>query len=153
MKYLLATGLFVCCLLQTLHAQLRSPNYEFRAVWVATVDNIDWPDSKFSSVAEQKAAFIRLLDIHENTGMNAVIVQVRPAADAFYPSAFEPWSEFLTGRQGLAPNPLWDPLAFMIAETHKRGMEFHAWLNPYRAVFNLRTSSVAPNHVTRTHPE
>lgn len=94
-----------------------------------------------------------MLDLHERNGMNALIVQVRPAADALYPSPFEPWSEFLTGRQGLAPDPMWDPLKFMITETHKRGMEFHAWLNPYRAVFNLKTSSVSPMHLTRTHPE
>lgn len=152
-RFLISFLLITSCFFQTVRAQPVSPNYEFRAVWVATVDNIDWPGSRTSSVAEQKAEFIKLLDLHESNGMNAMIVQIRPAADAFYPSQFEPWSEFLTGRQGLAPNPMWDPLKFMIAETHKRGMEFHAWLNPYRAVFNLKNSSVAPTHVTRLHPE
>ncbi len=146
---LLAMG----CSFERTQAQSGSPNYEFRAVWVATVVNIDWPSKKTLSVAEQKAEFIKLLDLHQRNGMNAVIVQVRPAGDAMYPSPYEPWSEFLTGTQGLAPNPLYDPLEFMIIETHKRGMEFHAWLNPYRAVFNMRTSSVAPSHLTRTHPE
>jgi uncharacterized lipoprotein YddW (UPF0748 family) len=128
-------------------------NYEFRAVWVASVDNIDWPSSKNISVAEQKAEYIKLLDMHQQNGMNAVIVQIRPAADALYPSQYEPWSEFLTGQQGRAPSPFYDPLEFMIKETHNRGLEFHAWLNPYRAIFNMRTSSVAPTHVTKVHPE
>ncbi len=130
-----------------------SPNYEFRGVWVATVSNIDWPSKKNLSVSEQKEEFIRLVEMHQRNGMNALIVQVRPAADAVYPSPFEPWSEFLTGTQGLAPAPYYDPLAFMISETHKRGMEFHAWLNPYRAVFNMRSSSIASNHLTKTNPE
>jgi uncharacterized lipoprotein YddW (UPF0748 family) len=84
--------------------------------------------------------------------MNAVIVQVRPSADAFYASKYEPWSEFLSGKQGVPPSPYYDPLAFMIEETHKRGMEFHAWINPYRAVF-AANSSVASNHITKKHPE
>ncbi len=141
----------VCCCKQA--GAQQSPNYEFRGVWVATVDNIDWPSSKTLSVEEQKAEFIRLLDMHKRNGMNAIIVQVRPAADALYPSQYEPWSEFLTGKQGLPPSPYYDPLEFMISETHKRGMEFHAWLNPYRAVFNMFRSSVSPSHVTRIHPE
>ena len=145
--------LITCCSIQRTAAQPGSPNYEFRAVWVATVVNIDWPSKKTLSVADQKAEFIKLLDMHQRNGMNAVIVQVRPAGDAMYPSPYEPWSEFLTGTQGLAPAPMYDPLEFMINETHKRGMEFHAWLNPYRAVFNMRTSSVSPTHLTKTHPE
>ena len=135
-----------------LPAQL-NPNYEFRAVWVASVDNIDWPTSKNLSVDAQKAAFIKLLDMHQQNGMNAVVVQIRPAGDALYPSQLEPWSEFLTGKQGKPPIPYYDPLEFMIQETHHRGLEFHAWLNPYRAVFNMKTSSVAPTHLTRLHPE
>jgi uncharacterized lipoprotein YddW (UPF0748 family) len=85
--------------------------------------------------------------------MNAMIVQIRPAADAFYPSSYEPWSEWLTGEQGKAPVPYWDPLAFMIEETHKRGMEFHAWLNPYRAVQTIGKSSIATDHITKRKPE
>lgn len=154
MKLIYTIGLFILANLITLSGNTQATiNYEFRAVWVATVDNIDWPSSKTISVAEQKAEFIKLLDMHQQNGMNAVIVQIRPAADALYPSQIEPWSEFLTGKQGVAPSPLYDPLEFMIKETHKRGMEFHAWMNPYRAVFNLKTSSVAPNHITKTHPE
>lgn len=136
-----------------LPAQTGSPNYEFRGVWIATVVNIDWPSKKTLSVEEQKAEFIRILDMHQRNGMNAMVVQVRPAGDAIYPSRFEPWSEFLTGTQGLPPTPFYDPLEFMIRETHKRGMEFHAWINPYRAVFNMHNSSVSPKHLTKIHPD
>ena len=126
---------------------------EFRGVWVATVDNIDWPSRGNYNSDSQKAEFIKLLEQHRRNGINALIVQVRPAADAFFPSQFEPWSEWLTGKQGLPPSPYYDPLDFMITETHKRGMEFHAWMNPYRAVFNINSSSIAPAHITRIHPE
>jgi len=129
------------------------PKYEFRGVWIATVDNIDWPAKGEYNSEKQKADFIRILDMHKKNGMNAVIVQVRPSADAFYPSPYEPWSQWLTGTQGKPPVPYYDPLQFMIEETHKRGMEFHAWLNPYRANFNINNASIAPNHITRTHPE
>jgi uncharacterized lipoprotein YddW (UPF0748 family) len=155
MKKVLVIGmvLLTWCGLEKTNAQVVVPNYEFRGVWVASVENIDWPSKKDLTVAEQKAEFIHLLDMHQRNGMNAMIVQVRPAADAFYPSQFEPWSEYLTGKQGLPPTPYYDPLEFMITETHKRGMEFHAWLNPYRAVFNMGKSSIAPTHVTKIHPE
>lgn len=126
---------------------------EFRGVWVATVDNIDWPTRGNFNSDSQKVEFIRLLDMHQRNGMNAMIVQVRPVTDAFYPSQYEPWSEFLTGKQGRPPAPYYDPLEFMIAETHKRGMEFHAWMNPYRAVFNINRSSIADTHITKIHPE
>lgn len=131
----------------------KSSQYEFRAVWIATVDNIDWPSKKTLSTEKQKEEFIQLLDMHLRNGMNAVVMQIRPVADAFYPSLFEPWSEYLTGKQGLAPNPYYDPLQFMIEETHKRGMEFHAWMNPYRAVFNINHSSISPTHVTKLFPQ
>ncbi|MCC6762518.1 MAG: family 10 glycosylhydrolase [Chitinophagaceae bacterium] len=126
---------------------------EFRAAWIATVENIDWPSKKGLSTEEQKREFINILDMHRRNGMNAIVMQIRPVADAFYPNPYEPWSEYLTGKQGQAPSPYYDPLQFMIEETHKRGMEFHAWLNPYRAVFNIARSSVAPNHPTKVHPE
>jgi uncharacterized lipoprotein YddW (UPF0748 family) len=84
--------------------------------------------------------------------MNAVVMQIRPVTDAFYPSEYEPWSEYLTGKQGTPPSPYYDPLQFMIEETHKRGMEFHAWINPYRAVFNVTKSSVAVSHVSKLFP-
>ena len=126
---------------------------EFRGVWIATVDNIDWPQKSSSTTYAQKTEFIRQLDMHKQNGMNAVIVQVRPSADAFYPSKLEPWSQWLTGKQGRSPSPYYDPLQFMIEEAHKRGMEFHAWLNPYRANFNINSASIAPDHITRIHPD
>lgn len=126
---------------------------EFRGLWIATVDNIDWPSKGNFSPDSQRREYIRLLDMMQQNGFNAAIVQVRPAADAFFPSSYEPWSEWLTGTQGAPPQPFYDPLEFMITETHKRGMEFHAWVNPYRAVFNIGTSSLSATHVTRLHPD
>ena len=126
---------------------------EFRGVWVASVDNTDWPKPATTNVAMQKESFIKLLDMHKYNGMNAVIVQIRPAADAFYPSTLEPWSQWLTGVQGQAPNPYYDPLQFMITETHKRGMEFHGWLNPYRAVFSIKKSNITTMHITKQRPD
>lgn len=126
---------------------------EFRAAWIATVTNIDWPTRPTPHADEQKAQFIRILDMHKRNGLNAIIMQIRPATDAFYPSPYEPWSQWLTGTQGLPPSPYYDPLAFMIEETHKRGMEFHAWMNPYRAVFNTNRPNIAPTHITNLHPE
>ena len=135
-----------------LHAQEDSVKREFRGVWVATVDNIDWPVKPTLNSLEQKAEFIKLLNLHKSNGMNALVVQIRPAADAFYPSPYEPWSEWLTGVQGQPPFPYYDPLQFMITETHKRGMEFHAWMNPYRAVFKSGKSSISTIHLTNIHP-
>jgi uncharacterized lipoprotein YddW (UPF0748 family) len=143
--------LFILLLLHVVVAA--QPKREFRAVWIATVDNIDWPSKKGIAVDSQKAEFIRMLDLHKSNGMNAVIMQVRPATDAFYPSPYEPWSEWLSGVQGKPPSPYYDPLQFMITETHKRGMEFHAWCNPYRADFSIGKASIAPSHITRLHPQ
>lgn len=146
--------LFFSCLLCLFSISLfAQPEYEFRGVWIATVDNIDWPPKGVTNPAQQKADFIRQLDLHKRNGINAVIVQIRPAADAFYASPYEPWSQWLTGIQGKPTFPFYDPLVFMIEEAHKRGMEFHAWLNPYRANFNIRTASISPDHITRKHPE
>lgn len=152
MKFFFSCLLTAACCLPAVHS-FSQAKPEFRGVWVATVDNIDWPSNRNLSSDSQKEEFIRLLDMHQRNGMNAMIVQVRPATDAFYPSQYEPWSEFLTGTQGQPPVPYYDPLEFMISETHKRGMEFHAWMNPYRAVFNVTKSSVAATHITRVHPE
>ncbi|MGN6530407.1 MAG: glycoside hydrolase family 10 protein, partial [Ginsengibacter sp.] len=146
---------FFLCLLSFLFFQksIAQPKYEFRGVWVATVENIDFPSSRNLSTQQQKDQFIKLLDMHKRNGMNALVVQIRPASDAFYPSQYEPWSEYLTGKQGQPPSPYYDPLEFMITETHKRGMEFHAWMNPYRAEFRVGKSSISPNHITKLHPE
>jgi uncharacterized lipoprotein YddW (UPF0748 family) len=152
MKFILP--IFFVALVHFCNGQIQSKpaKKEFRGVWVATVDNIDWPPMPTTSSELQKTSFIKLLDMHKRNGINAVVVQVRPAADAFYFSTYEPWSQWLTGVQGKAPNPYYDPLAFMINETHKRDMEFHAWLNPYRAVFNMKKSNITTMHVTRKHP-
>jgi uncharacterized lipoprotein YddW (UPF0748 family) len=146
------TGLLLAFLLATglLRAQQRP---ELRAVWVATVVNIDWPTPGNYTAALQQQEFIRLLDMHKANGMNAMVVQIRPAGDAFYPSPFEPWSQWLTGVQGQPPTPYYDPLEFMVTETHKRNMEFHAWMNPYRAEFKIGESSISPTHITRLHPD
>jgi uncharacterized lipoprotein YddW (UPF0748 family) len=140
---------FIFCVNDT----LSQPKYEFRAVWIATISNIDWPSSKYISTENQKLEFINLLDMHQRNGINAIIAQIRPSTDAFYPSPYEPWSEWLTGTQGKPPIPYYDPLEFMIWETHKRGMEFHAWMNPYRADANIGTTSIAPAHITKLNPE
>ncbi|MDB5251692.1 MAG: hypothetical protein JWP27_861 [Flaviaesturariibacter sp.] len=145
--------LFLLTALITIAAKSQDTAYEFRGVWIATVDNIDWPLRGQWNVDSQKADFIRQLDMHKANGMNAAIVQVRPAADAFYPSPYEPWSQWLTGAQGRPPAPFYDPLAFTIAEAHKRGFEYHAWCNPYRANFSVGKASIAPTHITRLHPE
>lgn len=132
---------------------LPKPKREFRGVWVATVDNIDWPSKKGLSTAEQKAELIALLDRAAKLKLNAIVFQVRPQCDALYPSTLEPWSEFLTGQMGKAPSPLWDPLAFVIEESHKRGMELHAWFNPYRALHPAGKGPVSANHISRTKPQ
>ena len=124
---------------------------EFRAVWIATVHHIDWPRQGDYRVESQKASFIRILETYQALNFNTVIVQVRAAGDAFYPSSYEPWSRFLTGKEGKAPEEGFDPLAFMIEESHKRGMDFHAWINPFRATINLETTTLADNHPYRTH--
>ena len=96
---------------------------------------------------------IALLDRAAQLKLNAVIFQVRPSCDALYASPIEPWSEYLTGTMGQAPQPFYDPLAFAIEEAHKRGLELHAWFNPFRALHPQAKSPVAPNHISRTHPE
>lgn len=126
---------------------------EFRGVWVATVGNIDWPSRNDLSTEDQKNEVYYLLDLFKSMNFNAVIFQIRPSADAFYNSRHEPWSSYLTGTSDLAPAPYYDPLAFLIDETHKRGMEFHAWLNPYRAMVKYREYHANPFRLTYEKPE
>ncbi len=126
---------------------------EMRGAWIATAKNIDFPSSKYLSSAEQKQEFTEMLDLFADIGINAVMVQVRPAADAFFPSEFEPWSEWLTGKQGKAPDPYYDPMQFMIDECHKRNIQFHAWINPFRAVANIETADITANHISNRKPE
>ncbi|MFC4688446.1 glycoside hydrolase family 10 protein [Epilithonimonas pallida] len=106
---------------------------EFRGAWIASVANINWPSKNNLSVEQQKQEAIQLLNLLADLNFNAVILQIRPSADALYKSPHEPWSYFLTGQIGTAPYPEYDPLEFWIEESHKRGLEFHAWLNPFRA--------------------
>jgi uncharacterized lipoprotein YddW (UPF0748 family) len=131
----------------------QNPKREFRGAWIATVGNIDYPSTKTLSSADQQAEFKRLLDLHKQSGINAVMVQIRTNCDAFYPSKFAPWSEFLTGKQGRAPEPYYDPVAFMISECKQRGIEFHAWFNPYRSVANVNTSVLDSSHISKLRPD
>ena len=125
---------------------------EFRGVWVASVSNIDWPSKQDLSTDEQKAELLTILDRAQAEHLNAVILQVRPAADALYKSAIEPWSEYLTGRQGRAPSPAWDPLAFAVEQAHWRGLELHAWFNPYRARHPSAKGPLSKRHIASTSP-
>ncbi len=125
---------------------------ELRAVWIATVDNMDWPSRGGLPAEEQQRELLAILDKCVQLRMNAIVLQVRPAADALYRSEIEPWSEVLSGEMGRAPEPYYDPLAFAIAEAHKSGLELHAWINPYRARYSM-TRPASANHVSRTNPE
>lgn len=145
--------LCVCALFAslTVAAQFQTERYpkrEFRAAWIQAVNG------QFRGVPTEKLkqTLVSQLNSLKEAGINAIIFQVRPEADALYASQLEPWSRFLTGTQGQAPDPLWDPMQFMIEECHKRAMEFHAWINPYRAKTTLG-SQLAPGHVFNIHPE
>ncbi|NUT34064.1 MAG: family 10 glycosylhydrolase [Hamadaea sp.] len=134
------------------------PKREFRAMWLASVVNIDYPRTTGLDEATLKADYRAWLDLAERHNHNAIVVQVRPTADAFWPSPYEPWSEWLTGkRDGVGPG--WDPLQFMVEEAHARNLEFHAWFNPYRVSMPAPggaggdISKLAPNHPVREHPE
>ena len=130
-------------------AMQTTPKREFRGAWLQTVFQ-----SQYASMTPEATQryLDTLLDKLAAAGINAVIFQVRPSADAFYPSELEPWSRFLTGRQGLAPQPEWDPLAYLIDAAHARGMELHAWLNPYRATAS-KGEQLASSHIYHEHPE
>ena len=133
-------------------SQIPPPKYEFRGVWVATVNNIDWPSKPGLPVKAQKEEAVNILNMCTTNGMNAVILQVRPASDAFYPSNLEPWSKYLSGYPGKGPEPFYDPLQFWIDECHKRGLEFYAWFNPFRVAQNYK-EPLAGNHVAFSHPD
>lgn len=125
---------------------------EFRAAWVATVANIDWPSRPGLPVEQQKSELIRIVSTAASLKLNALIFQVRPACDALYASRIEPWSEYLTGAAGKAPEPFYDPLELLIEEAHRRGIEVHAWFNPYRARHPSAKSPVPPGHVSKRIP-
>jgi uncharacterized lipoprotein YddW (UPF0748 family) len=127
---------------------------EFRGAWVAVVNNIDWPSRKGLTTEQQQTELRAIIDRCAQLKLNVVIFQVRPACDALYPSKLEPWSEYLTGTPGQGPHPAWDPLEFAIREAHARGMELHAWFNPFRARHSTGSKTVtAPTHVSKTRPQ
>ena len=128
------------------------PDREFRAAWVATVANINWPSKPGLSTAEQQKEAIELLDFLKDHHYNAVIFQVRPQADALYESSLEPWSYYLSGTQGKAPSPYYDPLTFWVKEAHDRGLELHVWLNPYRS-HHITGGPVSESSLVKTKPE
>ncbi|MET9340587.1 family 10 glycosylhydrolase [Nonomuraea sp. NPDC003804] len=132
-------------------ADVRYPKRQLRGVWIATVKNIDWPSATGLSPARQQAEYVKILDNAVKRNLNAVFVQVRPASDALYQSPHEPWSQYLTGTPG--KNPGWDPLPFLTAEAHKRGLEFHAWFNPYRAAYDANLGRLPAAHPARQHPD
>ncbi|WP_243302228.1 glycoside hydrolase family 10 protein [Geothrix oryzisoli] len=151
--------LFVGCLTRVVPDGRRSPANpppaprEFRAAWVATVANIDWPSRRQEPVEAQQAEVRDIIAKARAIGLNALILQVRPSADALYASPLEPWSEFLTGTQGRPPEPFYDPLAFWIEEAHRAGLELHAWFNPFRVRASSARSASAPNHLSRARPD
>jgi len=144
----ISMALFWACLSLFANAQT-APKREFRGVWMHTIGNAEYrtmtPQRMMTYLTSQ-------LDTLQRAGINAVLFQIRPEADAFYPSQLEPWSRFLTGTQGQAPFPAWDPTAFLIEECHKRNMEFHAWINPYRVQSNINVK-LASTHIYYRHPE
>lgn len=140
-------------LIATIRSQMPRIDREFRAAWVATVNNIDWPSEPGLSTAQQQSEMLGLLDRVVMMNMNAIIFQVRPMADALYASELEPWSYYLTGEVGKPPDPVYDPLTFAVEEAHRRGLELHAWFNPYRAYHPTAPDTLAANHVSARFPE
>lgn len=133
--------------------EVPTPQREFRAAWIATVANIDWPSRKGLSTERQKAELVALLDKAVALHLNAVILQIRPSADAMYASRIEPWSEYLSGTMGVPPKPFYDPLKFAVDEAHKRGLQLHVWLNPYRVRHSDAQTAPAPAHISSSFPE
>jgi uncharacterized lipoprotein YddW (UPF0748 family) len=144
-------SLSITLLGQKSNSKRNFPKREMRGVWVATVSNLDFPKSPTTWPTAHKEQWKDLIKQYKDLGFNAVFFQLRPAADAFYFSEHAPWSAYLTGRQDLPPKPEYDVLQFLIDETHKHGMEFHAWLNPFRATMNMDTADLSLRHVFNRH--
>jgi len=138
---------------KTAHLTFIDPARSFRAVWVATVANIDWPKKPNDSFEKMQKDYLGLLEFYKKMRFNAVIVQIRAAGDAFYPTHLAPWSKYLTGKQGENSKFNIDPLEWLIETTHKYGMDFHAWINPYRATMTKDTSLLSESHDFYKHPE
>ncbi|MBK7630390.1 MAG: family 10 glycosylhydrolase [Ignavibacteriales bacterium] len=146
------TILFLTILISSsIFSQSVPPKREMRGAWIATVANIDWPNSTVPETQRQQ--LITILNGLKNINVNAIMFQIRPECDALYQSSIEPWSKWLTGNQGIAPSPFYDPLQFAVDEAHKRGMELHAWFNPYRAERSVGNYPLAPSHVINQHPD
>ncbi len=148
------TALLACCILFSalLHAQPKKR--EMRAVWIATVANIDWPTlAAQTQPALQRQEMRNMLDTFAKNNINAIVFQIRPTADTFYPSTLEPWSQWLTGEQGQAPQPYYDPLQFVIEEAHARCIDVHVWLNPYRVTNSADIAQLSDSHIYHQHPE
>ncbi|MCM1004764.1 MAG: family 10 glycosylhydrolase [Prevotella sp.] len=126
-----------------------APKREFRGAWIQVIGQSQWMNK---TPEQQRAYFTEILDKLNEAGCNALIFQIRPTADALYESEIEPWSKWLTGKRGKAPAEKWDPLAFAISEAHKRGMELHAWLNPYRVTSDAK-EVLPPEHLYNQHKE
>src|SRR6476646_5887216 len=126
---------------------------EFRGVWVATVKNIDWPSRPGLSGDEQQRELVKILDKCVDLNLNAVVLQIRTEADAFYPSKLEPWSEFLSGKMGQPPKPYYDPLEFAVKEAHQRGLQLHVWFNPYRVRVPDEKHPASADHASVAHAD
>jgi uncharacterized lipoprotein YddW (UPF0748 family) len=156
---ILAFGLMLlfcsCSLIGGVEEKIEFPQVqrEFRAAWVATVANIDWPSRPGLSVEMQKKEMIAILDKCVDLNMNAIVFQVRPQCDALYDSRFEPWSYYLSGEMGKAPSPYYDPLTFTVEEGHARGIEVHVWFNPYRANHPANKSGINKHSIVKKYPE
>ena len=127
--------------------------HEMRMVWIATVSNIDWTPNREFDPAKQQKAMVAMLDTFSKLNINAIALQIRPTADAFYQSNIEPWSHFLTGEQGKAPSPYYDPLEFTINEAHKRNIDVHVWINPYRLLNSDNLDILHKNNIFFKKPE
>ncbi len=143
-------GLFFIFLSYVASAQ--NPKREMRGVWIATVKNLDWPSAPGLSTQEQQKEIDVILRNMKSLGLNAVFLQIRPEADAFYKSSIEPWSKFLTGEEGIAPKPYYDPLEYWIRKAKQMGIDIHAWINPYRLT-SKAGEELAPNHPVARHPD
>ncbi|WP_344393565.1 glycoside hydrolase family 10 protein [Streptomyces vastus] len=132
-------------------ARRRAGSGELRGMWLSTVTNRDWPSRTGLTAAEQRSELLAHLDTAVRCRLNAVIFQVRPTADALWPSPYEPWSQYLTGVQG--EDPGWDPLGTAVEEAHARGLELHAWFNPYRIANHADPTKLVPSHPAREHPD
>ena len=153
MKKLLFIFLLLFLDISYVKSQVVRETTEMRGVWICTVKRLDFPSRSNLTGNELKEEIIKILDSCKKEGLNTIIFQIRPAADAFYDSPYEPWSEWLTGKQGRAPSPYFDPLKFMIEQTHKRNMTFHAWINPFRAIATIGKADIVSNHITKRKPE